>query len=148
MRKRLIHLCVLSIFLISCKGAIGPAGPTGPTGSLGPAGPTGSLGPAGPQGDAGVVQVAEVSGVSSGAAFPTPVALLNFPAAVGTDLTKPPSMVAYYQTPTTGDWLLVSDGNGITSPIPFVYLAFRSGVWQVQFYNINSGRALRAVAYY
>jgi hypothetical protein len=136
MRKCLIHICVLSLFLFACKGPIGPTGPTG------------SLGPAGPQGDPGVVQSATVTGVSNGATYPAISAILEFPPAVGSDVDNPPVITAFVQSSSTDNWFVVADGNGFNSPVRFVVIKVSSGKWVVEFFNLFSGDAVRAVAYY
>ena len=94
--------------IVACKGAdgaVGPAGPQGPAGPTGPQGPQGLPGPAGAPGTTKVVLMATPNAT-------TAVATVSLPAAVGSDVNKPPSVSCYMANPTQfpGVWFAVNDG--------------------------------------
>jgi hypothetical protein len=109
MRRWIGLAAVLAV--IACKGAEGPVGPSGPQGPAGPIGPQGPQGPQGLPGPAGPAGTTKVVLMATPNAT-TSVATVSLPAAVGTDVNKPPTVSCYMANPTQfpGVWFAVNDG--------------------------------------
>lgn len=150
MRRLLIPLMLVG--LIGCKGDMGPTGPAGsqgltgsqgPTGPEGPTGPAGPQGPTGPQGPPGAAGLPGPAGAGTKVVFTATVqsngdAAAVLPAAVGTDVSKPPAMACYIGQPGGTVWLAISDGAN-TSTSRYCGLVFLSGVFNAVMVNAPAG---------
>lgn len=115
------RLALISLFLAAaCAGKDGATGPMGPAGPTGPTGPAGVQGLPGPAGALTFYRTTAVIG-SNGAASVT------FPAAVGTDINKPPLMSCYTGSTTSNVWLAVAGSPSTT--VTYCGLVFSGGVW-------------------
>ena len=142
---KLLRLLIPALIFAACKGEMGPAGPTGPAGpqgGQGPQGTAGSTGPTGPAGPAGAQGLPGPAGsngsgtkiVVTGTVDATGSAIVQLPAAVGSDPTKPPLMACYIGSPVTGIWVSVS--NGFSSTLPFCEVNFNNGSWLASMLNV------------